>query len=125
MSEYTLPIPANPPGDFKFTTSLDNVPYVFRFQWVDRDSAWYMSIYDVSAQPIGTGIKVVIGAYLGSRYITAPLFQNGVIVAVDLAASSIDTAIDAGRNDFGTRVVVRYVTVLELLSRLAIINADS
>lgn len=121
MPTYILPVPASPPGDFQFGTTLENTPYVFRFQWVARDSAWYMSIFDVSSKPLAQGIKVVLGTYLGARYITVPLFQDGVIVAVDLS----DMQADAGYADFGTRVIVKYVTVTELLSIIGIINADA
>lgn len=113
MSDYILPVTPSL-GNYGFGTTLQGTQYNFAFRWNARDNggAWYFSVYDVANNPIKTGIKVVLGAYLGCTCLD-PLFTQGVFVAVDMSNDELDPGFD----DFGTRVLFKYVPVLDLLTR--------
>jgi hypothetical protein len=104
---------SNPISKFSTTlvTSDGNVQFGFRARWNSRDSAWYMDISDDTGTTIASGIKIVLGAYLGRQFEHA-LFRDGVIVAVDLSGKGIDAGID----DLGTRVQVMQLTTADVLS---------
>lgn len=114
MSEYVLPLAVPPIGNYDFGTTIDNIGYVLKFQWNTKDNAWYFSVYDANANAIRTGIKVVLGAFLG-KTCQHPLFNNGVFVAVDTGPDNIEP----GFNDFGTRVVMKYIDAIDLVQRIA------
>ncbi len=103
-------------GLYTVGTTLLGDDYTFKFAWNEREDedvgAWRMSIYDANNTTIATGIKIVLGAFLGS-HTDHQLFRNGVLIAVDLSQQEID----AGFHDLGARVVLQYVPVLELIYR--------
>lgn len=39
--------------------SLDGKIFSFRFRYNDRDSSWYVSVYDVAGEAIRTGVKLI------------------------------------------------------------------
>ncbi len=106
--------------DYRISVRLDSTDdasgvYGFRFRWNAIDEAWYMDVADAADQPIASGIKVVLGIYLGRRFVAAhPLFRDGVFVAADTSGKRQD----AGLLDFGTRVTLTYVPVEDLLAIL-------
>lgn len=107
-----LLIPFQPSIPFyRFSTTIENVEYVFDARWNGRDSAWYFDVSGVDNTPIVSGVKVVLGTYLG-RTVDHPLFRDGVIVAVDTS----DAGLDASFDDLGTRVQVMRLTLDEVLS---------
>ena len=103
-------------GIYTVGTTLLGDDYTFKFAWNEREDgdvgAWRMSIYDANNTTITAGVKVVLGAFLGS-HIDHPLFKNGVLFAVDLSGDEMD----AGFADLGARVVIQYVPVMELIYR--------
>lgn len=101
-------------ANYRFACAIDDVTYLFDVRWNDRAKAWYFSLAESDGTPIIDGIKIVLGAYLG-RQCGHDLFKNGVFVAVDTSGKELD----AGFDDMGVRVIVKYIPVLELLRRLA------
>lgn len=105
----------------KFSTTLDGIQYGFRARWNSRDNfdpltntnagAWYVDISDDTGEPIATGVKVVLGAFLGRQF-NHPLFRDGALVAVDLSGAGREATID----DFGARVQVMRISAVEILS---------
>ncbi len=98
---------------YTFDTVLDENPYVVRVTWNDRDEAWYLDIADADRVAIAYGIKVVLGANLG-RVNNHKLFDNGALLALDRSGENREAAFD----DLGDRVLVVYVTGLELAGAL-------
>lgn len=96
--------------NYRFETILNDLPYVFDVRWNERDSAWYFDLYEEDTHPIELGIKVVIGTYLG-RTSTHPLFARGVLAVIDTSGAYED----AGFDDLGTRVEVRYYDIADLV----------
>lgn len=94
---------------YRFSTALDSVPYIFDVRWNGRDAAWYMDISDEAENPIGRGIKIVLGANLGQKNRTAA-FPAGAFVAIDASGQGRD----AGFDDIGSRVIVVFLSVADL-----------
>lgn len=103
-----LPIDAVAPN-YRMGISLDDTPYIFDVRWNERDTAWYLDIYDAVEDPIRLGIKIVLGTILGVRCLDARL-PLGTLLAVDLSGAGVDATID----DLGTRVVLFYFAADEL-----------
>lgn len=103
-------------------TTLLNWNVTIRLRWNGRENegrgAWFMSFYDEQDNEIATGLKIVLGAFIGRGY-DHPLFRNGVIVAVDTAqAQNRNVPREATFRDLGTRVRVYYYTEHELACKL-------
>ena len=101
-------------GYYRFGTTLVERPYIFDVRWNSRDESWRFDVREVDETLIIAGVKIVLGAYLG-RVSSHRLFKEGVFVAVDLSGQRRDATYD----DLGTRVVVEYIPVLELIARLS------
>jgi hypothetical protein len=96
--------------NYTVRTELDGLAIVLDVRWNDADKSWY---FDVLAEDgttvLAQQIRVVLGVYLGRHKWVAP-FTTGVLVAYDLSGKRIDAGID----DLGSRVVVRYFTNAEV-----------
>lgn len=101
-------VPSEPNQDFSVT--LDEVQYGFEFRWNARDASWYMAIF-TEQQELLARVRVVIGTSLARRKPDERL-PPGSLVAVDTTAPA--AGVDAGLDDFGTRVQVWYYTREEL-----------
>jgi hypothetical protein len=102
-------------ANFRVGTTIGGSPYIIDGRWDTRDAAWYLDFLEADLTPIIFGIKLVLGAYLG-RTSNHHLFRDGVLVAVDSSGQRKD----AGFDDMGTRVLLEYIPVLELLRRLKV-----
>jgi len=95
-----MPFAAVP--NYSVLVPIDNDQYRFDLRWNARAEAWYFDCFESDERtPIITGVKIVLGTYLGRR---SPhrLFRTGVFVARDLSGQRQD----AGFDDLGRRVVV-------------------
>lgn len=114
MANDALELPLAPTfSNYRFASTIEGTPYLFDVRWNTRDAAWYMDVLEVDQTPIQHGIKLVLGAYLGRRS-NHRLFLNGVFVMVDTSGARRDATYD----DLGTRVILEYIPVLELIRRL-------
>lgn len=107
---FDLPLVPSIPN-YRMGTTLNGSQYILDVRWNGRDGAWYLDILEQDETPIVNGVKIVLGCYLARRC-SHPLFREGVLVAIDTAG----TRTDAGIDDLGTRVVVRYFTIEEVVS---------
>lgn len=105
---YELTVPLDEPdGSIAVVT--------FEFRWNFRALAWYIqTLRDESGAIMISGVKIVLGAYLGSRCRNT-FFKNGVLVAIDTAAKGGPSR-EATLDDFGKRVILRRYTVYEVLN---------
>lgn len=102
MAIVTLPLqPSNP--SYRVGVTLAGVQYLLDMRWNARDAAHYMDILDETGDPIRTGIKVVLGTFLGQRSVDRQA-PYGLLVAVDTSGQGVDAGID----DMGARVVVKF-----------------
>jgi hypothetical protein len=103
-----LPFTSDP--NYRVSAILDGTTYVFDVRWNAGDSSWYFDVLTQDAKTIlATGVRIVLGQYLGRHKWTAP-FTDGVFVAHDLSGARKEAGID----DLGSRVVVRFYSNLEV-----------
>lgn len=101
---------------FRTTCPLDrldgsNVTMSFDFKWNGRDSSWYFDVLDDTDRLIVNSVRFVRGVYLGRRA-HHEIFRNGALVA----KCTVDhDPREAGFNDLGRRMVLRYYTVYDIL----------
>jgi hypothetical protein len=82
---------------------IEGREYVLRFDWSERESIWYLSIYDQDENPLALSLRLVVGKSLlvGKR---DPRLPPGQMAAVD--ATGTDT--EAGVDELGKRVFLMY-----------------
>lgn len=103
MSAVLLPLRNDIPF-FEVRVSLSAREYVLRFNWNERDSAWYMSLYDARLVAIKEGMKVVAGAVLLRTLVYSTTRPPGDFVVIDTTGKDQDP----GFADLGSRVVITY-----------------
>lgn len=90
---------------YDFVTTLNDADFVIEMAWADRSGAWFMSLSTTAGEIIFSGVKVVIGAFLGRRS-TNPRGPAGFFVVEDTSGANLD----AGFDDMGVRVRVLFFT---------------
>lgn len=105
---------ANIPGEFHYRSRcvINAVELWLEFRWNERDNAWYMSMYDLEDDPIFEGEKVALGALIGARKRYDPRWPGGCFLADDTSGANVE----AGLDDLGARVQLRYFTRDEALA---------
>lgn len=106
----TIPlIPSEP--YYEFSIDLEDSLYTFEVSWNDRGQYWHFSLYDDTRQAISHNNVILLGSFPAWNVISdnAP---PGVFSVVDLSGSSVD----AGFDDIGTRVSLRYFPIAEFLA---------
>jgi len=109
----TLPLVPSVPN-YRFSSVLNGVQYIFDVRWNTRDEAWYFDLLSEDETPIRSGIKIVLGTSLGASS-TAAFFQNNILVALDLSKAGRDAELD----DLGTRVRVFWSSIDDLATGLS------
>lgn len=122
MSSYLPFTPSD--SHYDFTVTLGDASYIFEVKWNSRDDHWYFDMYDADENPMVTGVKVVLGTFLG-RKSAHPFFANNIIQAIDTTFSNQDPTFD----DIGRRVFIEHLTYKEYLASintyLTGVNGDS
>jgi len=113
---FFIPIVQSNPN-YRLQLSIGNAGYLFDFRWNTREGYWYLDVYDVTERPIRTGMKCVVGTFLGRSSQEAP-FADGALIVYDTSGKGLD----AGLDDFGSRVQMVYLSSLELLQYYALIG---
>lgn len=98
-------------ASYRLGVTLDSIAYLCDFTWNAYDGSWWLDMYDAVEKPIRTGIKCVLGTYLG-RTCQSPPFSRGALVCYDTSGAQLD----AGLNDFGSRVKMVYLTARDLIA---------
>lgn len=99
----------NNSSSFIESVTLDNKIFELHFDWNVRDEHWTMTIRDKNNQVIVAGIKIVANYELISmyRYLDVP---PGYMMAADMSGQGLDPGFD----DFGTRVLLMYISESEI-----------
>lgn len=108
MTMYQLPIDSEEPHA-RFEIDLDETTFALRFDWSDREEAWYFSVELPDGTQVLDGRKVVIGCPMLRRLAGADR-PKGDIVFVDTSG----TDAEPGRNDLGDRVLALYADAAEI-----------
>ncbi len=121
--------PGNP--SYRMAVTLGTADFLMDVTWNDRDGnptgaangagAWYMDLYLPDETPIAGGIKIVLGTFLGLRVADVRM-PHGLLQAVDTSATNANgtatadpsAGVDAGLDDLGARVIVRFWSLAEL-----------
>ena len=85
---------------------IEGLEYLFEFTWSDRESAWYLNIYDQDENPIAFGVKLVLNARLLRRF-QDPRLPPGLLFCADISGTGQDMTEPA---DLGVNVELVYVT---------------
>jgi hypothetical protein len=117
-------LPFQPSIPFQnFSTTIDGTNYL---RWNARDKkvdplgniitqgAWYFDLLDETSSPILTGIKILLGVAMGRRC-EDPRWPLGVFMAQDM----LNSGIDAGLDDLGTRIIVYFYPLAQWFSQPA------
>jgi hypothetical protein len=110
MNLIKLPAPQVPPvPDFTVGADLDGVSYTLRFMFNAGDGYWYMRVLDALAQTVLMGDRRVVA---DTPIYAAATGRNppGLFLAKDTTGQGLAP----GLSDFGTRVLLYYVTAAEL-----------
>jgi hypothetical protein len=105
---------------YRFGTAIGDFAYIFDVHWNSRDNfdpetgkaagAWYFAVREQNLELIISSVKIVLGTYLGRRR-NHRLFRQGVFVVCDTTGKGKE----AGFDDLGPRVAVRYIPQNDLL----------
>lgn len=88
--------------------ALDGLVYLWDIHWNVRDNAWYFDLREGDETLIIGGVKIVLGASLGSTS-THPFFSAHLVTATDTTGSGRD----AGYDDLGDRVQLIMTSVTD------------
>lgn len=94
---------------YSFEVDLDDVNYSLSFEWNDRDSGWYLSVFSSEGTPLLQGRRVVLGYPLLNLYSLSGL-PSGALIAVDSSGKNEEP----GSGDLGERVKLLYFTAAEV-----------
>lgn len=104
----TIPLRSDLPH-YTFQVELDSASYEFEVRWNEAAAGWIMSIFTSDAQPLITGLRLVVDWSLAGRYADARL-PPGKLIALDTSGAHADPT----RNDLGSRVILLYFSEAEV-----------
>jgi hypothetical protein len=88
-------------------TDLEGRSYILQFDWSTREGCWYLSIYDVSSEPLATGIKMVCDWPLTYR-LPNPALPPGDLLVISKTADDSPPGLEDLAE--GGRCELTYVT---------------
>ncbi len=94
---------------YSFNIDLDGAPFVFQFEWNDRDFGWYFNIQNGDATLLLSGRRVVLNYPLTDIY-RDPRLPAGSFIAIDTSGADLEPGI----KDLGDRVLLIYATADEV-----------
>lgn len=101
-------------SNYRFITTLENLPFGFDIRWNSRDESFYMDVLRDDGSVVRAGIRLVLGPALGGRVADAD-FPPGAFFAVDLTNSAVEATYD----DIGKRVAIVYLSAADIADVLA------
>jgi hypothetical protein len=107
MTTLTLIHP--PRGEFGFRNrqTLDGTTYIFQFSWNLRAGFWHLALGNSSNISTVRNLQMVIASDILKPFQYNTDVPQGVLSVVDTS----DTKLEAERDEFGVRVVLRYTEV--------------
>lgn len=114
MTLHRFPFPAGAENAHcSQRTTLDGRDYLFEIDWNQRESRWYLSMFDQTGDPILQGKKVVAGWDL-LRLVIDERRPPGRLYALDYSGTGTDPALDDV--GLGKRVELVYADGDEVLA---------
>jgi hypothetical protein len=104
MTQSRVPLTsADNISSFTVRVLLTGVEFILSFQYNQRDSSWWLSLYDALREPIIEGVKCVVGLPLLRNTVDARR-PAGELVFLDLTKKDLDP----GLLDLGERIALIY-----------------
>lgn len=107
MAFFEIPLPQDEPHITE-QVILDGVTFTIECRWNERESSWYLSLYDVEGEPIMTDKKMVADWSLTYRLLHDDR-PAGDLLVVDVSGTGVDPAL----SDIGERVILVYADEAE------------
>lgn len=107
MAVFEIPLPQTNGAEFRFSTDLSGVRYVFRFYFNERDQSWAIDMMDPTESPIMHGMRAITHYDLLAQ-VTDPRKPLGYLMLIDTSGKYLPP----GRNDLGARVKLTYNDLL-------------
>jgi hypothetical protein len=95
----TIPFQSYPYFDEQIT--IDNVIYIFEFQWNTRGNFWSMTISDKNENILIAGVKLIKNFDLLTRYSKQDILPKGIFILL----ATNDSSIEVTYNDVASNVV--------------------
>jgi hypothetical protein len=93
--------------NYEQLVQLDGVEYLLRFQWLEREMAWYMQFLDQDGVELAVGVRIVVD-YPFLRRFKDPRLPPGTLIALD---TSLQRKEIEASDELGDRVKLVYITV--------------
>ena len=82
-----IPLRALPSDTVQIT--LEQVPYLLRTRWSEREARWYMDLRTIEEEPIFLAQKLLPSVNLSGRWADERLPQEGDIWCIDLRGTTL------------------------------------
>jgi hypothetical protein len=109
MAQFVLPTPRNGYPIDTIRVALDGVTYTFAWAWNQTEGVWYVSIGDADADPIVSGLRVVLNSSLLASVADARR-PPGVLLVLDPSGGKADPTLET----LGSSVKVVYLDAAEV-----------
>ena len=106
-----IPVFADEPL-FEERVRLEDRDYILRFDWNNREEAFYLGIKDQDEESLVAGIKIVANWDLLAALKSDDRLPQGVLIALDLVSGGVGPTLA----DFGSRVNLYYYESTEDLT---------
>jgi hypothetical protein len=97
-------------ASYQLAVNILATEYILDVRWNERDSAWFFDLLDENSNQIVSGNKIILGGLLAKT--ASDKGPRGVFIAKDTSGNGQE----AGLDDLGTRVIVRFYTPEEILA---------
>jgi hypothetical protein len=105
-------------ANYTFNVQLDNITYIFEFNWNDRQSAWFFNLLDANSNMLLAGRKVVLGLFMLTEFVSSG-FPLGDLTAIDTGGTNQPP----GLTELGNRVILYYFDTTDLADVQTVINS--
>ena len=100
-------------ANFDLRVTLDDVDFVLRFEWNQREEKWYLTVSDADEDAILSGVKVVADYPLLTLAKHDSRCPAGQLLAVDSSGEGLDPHFSDLSGET-PRVLLMYVTASEV-----------
>lgn len=111
MAALIVPTPRNGYPNDTIRVALDGATYTFSWNWNQTEGVWYVSIGDADADPIVSGLRVVLNSSLVAN-VADPRRPPGALLVIDPSGGKVDPTLET----LGSSVKLVYLDAAEVSS---------
>lgn len=97
-------------SNYRFITTLEQLPFVIDVRWNSRDESWYMDVRRDDGTAIRTSIRLILNAVPLTGRVADADAPPGALFVMDLTRSGKEATFD----DMAHRVIVIYLSAEEV-----------